>query len=65
VEKARPRVKQAYKFIAGNSRITPIGIALAVVYVVVFRHGPQWQTDVIFIAILLATLAASMFEPVQ
>jgi hypothetical protein len=58
-------VKQAYKFIAGNSRITPIGIALAVAYALAFRHGFGWQTGAIFIAILLATLAASTFEPVQ
>jgi hypothetical protein len=58
-------MKQAYKFIAGNSLVTPFGIALAIALVLIFRHSLGWQMNAIFLAILLATLAASTFEPVQ
>jgi hypothetical protein len=58
-------MKQAYKFIAGNSRVTPIGVVIAIAAVLVFRHGAGWRADVTFLGILLATLAASTFEPVQ
>lgn len=58
-------MKQAYKFVAGNSRITPIGVAIAVVLALVFRHTPGWQPGVVFLGTLLVTLAAATFEPVQ
>ena len=58
-------MKRAYKFIAGNSRITPIGIAVAVGAAVALRHPLGWWAPLCYLAILLATLAAATLEPVQ
>jgi hypothetical protein len=58
-------MKRAYKFIAGNSRVTPIGIALGVGIVLAFRHDLGWRAAIAYLAILLLTLAAATFEPVQ
>ena len=58
-------MKNAYKFIAGNSMATPIGVAIAVVLTFALRGIPAaWQAAV-YIAVLLFTLAASTFERVQ
>ncbi len=58
-------MKRAYKFIAGNSRITPAGIALAIAAVLVFRSVLGWWAAPVYLGILLATLAAATLEPVQ
>jgi len=58
-------MKRAYRFIAGNSIVTPIGIAAAVIAVTLFRHGLGWWAAPAYLGILLATLAATTFEPVQ
>lgn len=58
-------MKQAYKFIAGNSRLTPVGIAIAIAATLVFRHALGWWAAPAYLGILLATLAAATLEPVQ
>jgi hypothetical protein len=58
-------VKNAYKFIAGNSRITPIGLALAIGVTLAFRGALGWWAAPLYVGILLATLAAATAEPVQ
>lgn len=58
-------MRRAYKFIAGNSRVTPLGIAAALAAVFVFRHALGWWAAPAYLAILLATLALSTCEPVQ
>lgn len=58
-------MKRAYKFIAGNSRVTPAGIALAVVLALVFRATPGWWAAALYLGVLAATLAISTFEPVE
>jgi hypothetical protein len=65
VETAGARVKRAYKFIAGNSRITPIGIALAVAAMLLFKSVLGWWAAPVYLGILLATLAVATLEPVQ
>lgn len=58
-------MKRAYKFIAGNSAVTPLGIAAALAAAVFFRHALGWWAAPAYLAILLLTLAATTFEPVQ
>ena len=58
-------MKRAYKFIAGNSRVTPLGIAAAVGLALAFRHALGWWAAPCYLGILLATLAATTLEPVQ
>lgn len=58
-------MNRVYKFIAGNSRITPLGTAAAIAAVVIFRQTLGWWVAPLYLAILLATLALSTFEPVQ
>lgn len=52
-----------YEFIAGNSRITPLGLLAAILVVLVLSHGAfaAW-TPALYLSILAATLAASVFE---
>jgi hypothetical protein len=65
METAGAHVKRIYKFIAGNSRVTPIGIALAIAVALFFRDALAWWAAPCYLGILLVTLAASTFEPVQ
>jgi hypothetical protein len=58
-------MKRAYKFIAGNSRITPVGIAVAVVAALVLRGGLGAWTGVVYVGILALTLAIATGEPVE
>lgn len=58
-------MKRAYRFIAGNSRITPVGIVLAVGLALAFRHALGWWAAPAYLGVLLATLAAATLEPVQ
>lgn len=58
-------IKSIYKFVAGNSRVTPIGIALAVALALSLRHTLGWWVAPLYLAVLLLTLAAATFEPVQ
>lgn len=58
-------MNKIYKFIAGNSRITPIGVALAVAIALTLRHTLAWWLAPLYLGILLLTLAAATFEAVQ
>lgn len=58
-------MKRAYKFIAGNSRVTPFGIAIAVAITVALRHTLGWWAAPCYLALLLGTLAVTTLEPVQ
>lgn len=58
-------MKRAYKFVAGNSRITPVGIALAIAVALIFKNTLGWWTAPLYVGVLLATLAAATLEPVQ
>ena len=62
---AGARVKQAYKFIAGNSRVTPVGIALAIALALGLQHGHRLVERAALCVRLLVTLAAATREPVQ
>jgi hypothetical protein len=55
-------VKSVYKFIAGNSHITPIGIAVAAVLTWVLHGTLGWWSAPLYVALLLLTLAASTAE---
>ena len=58
-------MNKIYKFIAGGSRVTPVGIAIAVAAALLLRSfAHEWAAPV-YVAILLLTLAASTAEPVQ
>lgn len=54
-----------YRFVAGGSRVTPPGIALAVAAALTLRHSLPWEIAPLFLAILLLTLAATAFEPIR
>jgi len=57
------RIIAIYEFVAGNSRITPLGLLIAVLAVLVVRHSAfaTWSPAV-YLALLVAALAASAFE---
>lgn len=58
-------MKRVYKFIAGNSRITPIGILIAVALALAFRGTLGAWTGALYVGILAATLAIATSEPVE
>jgi hypothetical protein len=58
-------MKRAYQMIVGNSRITPIGVAVAVAVTALFGHALGWWQAPVYLALLLLTLAATTLEPVQ
>lgn len=58
-------MKQAYKFIAGNSRVTPVGIALAIALALGLQPVIGWWSAPLYVCVLLVTLAAATREPVQ
>ncbi len=51
-----------FKFIAGNSRVTPVGVILAAA-LAVLGHAESWIAFA-YVGVLLLTLAASTFERV-
>lgn len=55
-------MKAAYKFIAGNSLVTPVGVAIALI-AAWFMRGFVLAPE-IFVGILIATLSAATFERV-
>ncbi len=57
-------MSRIYKFVAGNSRVTPIGIALAVALAIALRGQGAWASG-IYLSVLAVTLAISTLEPVQ
>jgi len=58
-------MRSAYKFVAGNSRIAPAGIVLAVVLELALRGALGGWAAPCYLGILLLTLAAATLEPVQ
>ncbi len=52
-----------YEFVAGNSRLTPLGLLAAVLVALFLPHGPiaAW-TPALYLGVLAATLVASVFE---
>ena len=58
-------MKRVYKFIAGNSRVTPLGIAVAVAAGLLCKNALGWWSAPVYLAILALTLALSTLEPVQ
>jgi hypothetical protein len=56
-------VKAVYKFVAGNSRVTPAGIAIAATLAVALQDvAGRWSAP-LYVAILVFTLALSTAEP--
>ena len=56
-------MKFIYDFIAGNSRVTPAGVAVAAVAAAMLvRAGLPLAAGAALAALLLATLAGSVFE---
>jgi len=55
-------VKSVYKFVAGNSLVTPIGIAIAAIAAFALRGNLRWWSAPVYVALLLVTLAASTAE---
>jgi len=58
-------MSRIYKFIAGNSRVTPLGIGFAIVLALIFRGAHSQLAQGLYIGVLLLTLVAATFEPVQ
>lgn len=56
-------MRRVYRFIAGNSFVTPAGAAAALLVAWLF-HGQSW-TPFAFVGVLVVTLACSIFEPVN
>jgi len=57
-------VRALWRFIAGDSRIAPIGIALALLVGALGRHfeWPGPNLEVVYVGLLAITLGASAFE---
>jgi hypothetical protein len=56
-------VKAAYEFVAGNSAVTPLGLALGVAVTLALLHANLAPyAGAAFIVALIATLAGSVFE---
>jgi hypothetical protein len=51
-----------YKSILGNSRVTPIGVAIAVGLVIGFQPVQGLWSGVLYVSVLLITLVAAVFE---
>ena len=52
-----------YKFVAGNSRRTPIGLAIAAVAAGFMAHDDlRVAGGIVFLIVLVLTLTASVFE---
>ncbi len=58
-------MNKIYKFVAGNSKMTPAGIVVAVILAVLLRAQLGAWSSAVYLTVLLLTLAASTFEPVQ
>jgi hypothetical protein len=56
-------MKFLYDFVAGNSRVTPVGVlAGALAAALLVRAGFALAASGVFIAVLLATLTGSVLE---
>ena len=51
------------KFISGNSRVTPVGVAIAVALTLFLLHRTSWAAAA-YVGALLFTLVISTFERV-
>jgi len=58
-------MKSAYEFLVGNSFVTPIGLAIAVLVALVLLRVSSAYAGLALIVVLLATLAISVFEKVN
>lgn len=58
-------MKRIYKFVAGNSYVTPLGIAAALAVAIFFKHALGWWAAPAYVGVLLVTLAAATCEPIQ
>lgn len=58
-------MKRIYTFIAGNSRVTPVGIALAIALALLLQPRIGWWSAPLYLGVLLLTLAAATAEPVR
>ncbi len=57
-------MRALWRFIAGDSRIAPIGIALALLAAALGRHF-EWSApslEIVYVGLLAITLGASAFE---
>ncbi len=59
------KLRAIWSFIAGDSRYAPLGIvlSLAVAYALQRSGAPPQAVEFSFVALLLATLAAAVLEP--
>lgn len=57
-------MKRIFKFIAGNSVVTPIGVAIAIALALALRASGSAWTPAAFAGVLLVTLVACTFERV-
>ena len=55
-------MKAAYEFLVGNSFVTPIGLAIAVLAAFALSRVSSAYAGIALLAILLATLTFSVFE---
>lgn len=56
-------MKAIYKFVAGNSRVTPIGVAIAAAGAALMaRSDLRVASGIVFLTVLVLTLTASVFE---
>jgi len=56
-------VKAIYKFVAGNSRRTPIGLLIAALAAGFMAHSDlRLAGGIVFLTVLILTLTASVFE---
>lgn len=58
-------MRRVYAFIAGNSRVTPAGIALAVIAALLLRERAVVWSAPVYLIVLLGTLAFATGERVQ
>lgn len=56
-------MKFIYDFVAGNSRVTPVGVVVgAAATALLVRGGFTLAAGGVFVAVILATLAGSVLE---
>ena len=65
VATAGDTMNKIYKFIAGGSRVTPVGIVIAIAAALSLGTSSHEWAAPVYLAILLLTLAVSTAEPVQ
>ncbi len=58
-------MKGVYKFVVGNSRVTPVGLAAAVAAAVFLRGRAGAAAAAVYLAILIGTLVVAALEKPQ